>query len=91
MEIRGVKAQGQCISATALVLSHDEGQDVEALFTISEWTTQRLEAKAWPGKDDCSEWQLALYPADRSRKLNWKRSAGCEVGAGEAVLVGDDQ
>lgn len=81
MEIRCYKAQGQCISATALVLNHDEGQDVETqahLFTISEWTAQRQEAKAGPGKDDCSG------------KLNWKGSAGCEVDAGEAVLVGDN-
>lgn len=61
VEIRCCKAQGQCISATALVLNHDEGQDVEAqahLFSINEWTAQRLEAKAGPGKDDCSEWTL---------------------------------
>lgn len=93
VEIRCYKALGQCISATALVLNHNEGQDVEAqahLFTISEWTAQRLEAKAGPGKDDCSEWTLALYPADRSGKLNWKGSAECEMDAGEAVLVGDD-
>ena len=93
VEIRCCKAQSQCISATALVLNHNEGQDVEAqahLFSISEWTAQRLEAKAGPGKDDCSKWTLALYPADRSGKLDWKGSAGCEVDAGEAVLVGDD-
>lgn len=93
VEIRCYKTQGQCISATALMLNHSEGQDVEAqanLYTISEWTAQRLEAKAGPGKDDCSEWTLALHPADHSGKLNWKGSAGCEVDAGEAVLVGDE-
>jgi hypothetical protein len=31
-----------------------------------------------------------LYPADRSGKLNRKGSAGCEVDAGEAELVGDE-
>ncbi|MDN4146445.1 hypothetical protein QYE80_15755 [Pseudomonas tohonis] len=93
VEIRCFKAQGKCISAKALVLNHVKGQDVEAqadLFTISEWTAQRLEAKAGPVKDDCSEWSLALYPTDRSGKLNWKGSDGCEVEPGEAVLVGDE-
>lgn len=92
-EIRCSKEQMACTEGLGVLLTHEEGQDLEAkafAYRVEEWSNEAINAITTNMETECLQRRLSIDLRQKSAVLNWTPTSTCKDGdTGKAILVGD--